>query len=716
MTVAPSHRLVTFIQDDEPPLKAGQYTITAHQKATSQPEPNDFHATRTFAVAGERFQIDPAEIAGVFPPDLANGEYSGALPHVLFKRRTLPWERTSVAADTAAPWLAVLLFDEGEAPTPVKRTASDLVAVGTTITVAGSSVTGIGALPTGFASYPGLSTLDYGETPADECMTIDVDAQRFSGIAPSAADLHYLSHIRESDTVDSHDTVEASTSLAVVLGNRVPLDDQRAHAYLVSLEHMGPLLPAEDGTQSAALTATTVRLVTFRWWTFTANTMGETFVGLLEAVNSPPPPGQAKRLTSLQVPFSGARAGQAQVQQAMNDLAAGKLADGDAEVLARNAFAMGYLPLGHQLRHGGETVSWYRGPLAPYAVTTTVEPPISCPDAANRYDPQTGMFDVSYGAAWQVGQLLALQNEGFAMALYNWRRHVRQAAAVAAEQQLIAALLGGSLESVTRAREERLAAAAQPEPPRQVVRWLARLSLLHGVPFNYLVPHEQMLPPESLRVFHVDRAWMAALLDGAFSIGRATTGEHAFDAEHLPGLRKLVELEARQLRPNMRPESAHVNATGEVTGFLLRSQAVAGWPHVNVFGYSDADRKAEIAKLRLARLSNEVMLCLFDGVLDVLAIHEAPQQLHCGVEGAPGAFTTTLREVNPPTPGYQYVGSSAPVVARKDMQTLMVATAATQIRGTLETEFKQVFKDFTSAEFALEMMKGVSEVEFRQGG
>jgi hypothetical protein len=31
--------------------------------------------------------------------------------------------------------------------------------------------------------------------------------------------------------------------------------------------------------------------------------------------------------------------------------------------------------------------------------------------------------------------------------------------------------------------------------------WLARLKLLYGVPFNYLVPDEGMLPPESIRFF-----------------------------------------------------------------------------------------------------------------------------------------------------------------------------------------------------------------------
>jgi hypothetical protein len=37
------------------------------------------------------------------------------------------------------------------------------------------------------------------------------------------------------------------------------------------------------------------------------------------------------------------------------------------------------------------------------------------------YNPDTGMLDVSYAAAWQLGQLLALQNGNFAQMLYNWK-------------------------------------------------------------------------------------------------------------------------------------------------------------------------------------------------------------------------------------------------------------------------------------------------------
>jgi hypothetical protein len=52
-----------------------------------------------------------------------------------------------------------------------------------------------------------------------------------------------------------------------------------------------------------------------------------------------------------------------------------------------------------------------------------------------------------------------------------------------------------------------------------VVSWLTRLRLLEGVPFNYIVPSEEMLPNESIRFFHMDRNWLDALVDGALSSG-----------------------------------------------------------------------------------------------------------------------------------------------------------------------------------------------------
>jgi hypothetical protein len=716
MTTSAGERLVTFLQYAQPALKGGEYTITARQTVKDQPAPNSFEVTRRFAVAAERFSLDPAELAAVFPPDLSAGELSGALPHVLITRPTLPWQRSSVAGDQSAPWLAVLVFDESEAPKPATRTAKDLIKDQATITVAGSAATGTGALPDGFASYPAINPLDYGESPDDPCVTIDIDAGAFSTVVPSAADLPFLAHIRQTDTVGGQDSADAVTTMAVVLGNRIPRDAVTARAYLVSLEGMGALLPGADGRPAPALAnVRMVRLLTYRWWSFTATTAAATFASLLRGVNAVPP-GQAGPLWTLQLPFAGPRPDAGQVQEAMSHEAAGQLTGADPQTLSHDAFGLGYVPLVHRLRHGGQTLSWYRGPLVPLPVTATVRTPILAADAATRYNPQTGMFDVSYAAAWQLGRLLALQSRNFSVALREWRRQVRASAIAAAEQARHEARLGGAFASVLGPRAARL---TDPSPPAVVVDWLARLALLYAVPFNYLVPDERMLPPESLRVFHLDRAWTDALADGALSVGRVTSGDLALDAAHAPAFRALADARRPLLRANPGPAAA-ASPAGEITGFLLRSAAVAGWPDATVTGYGDDPADGQPADerrlLRSARLGNDVLLCLFDGVIRVVAVREPPGQLHCGVEGPPGELTTTLRAVTGDAPGHQYTGQTAAVPARGDGRTLQVAAAAASIKAALDARSGPPLAAFTSAEFALEMVQGVIEVEFHRGG
>src|ERR1700730_16698260 len=133
MAAAAPKKTVTFIQYDEPPLKSGEYLIGATQ-TVSQPAPhNQFSAMRRIAVAGERFVIDGSEIVATFPPPLSTGEFSGVLPHVVFAKRTLPWQRALVDSNAAAianlPWLAVLSFsgDEWSRVSLQNGTAADLI-------------------------------------------------------------------------------------------------------------------------------------------------------------------------------------------------------------------------------------------------------------------------------------------------------------------------------------------------------------------------------------------------------------------------------------------------------------------------------------------------------------------------------------------------------------------------------------------------------------
>ena len=121
------------------------------------------------------------------------------------------------------------------------------------------------------------------------------------------------------------------------------------------------------------------------------------------------------------------------------------------------------------------------------------------------------MFDVSYAAAWELGRLLALQDKDFSTGLYQWKR--QQAQRIAQEKQRLAY---SHLPYLS---------ATNFFVPEDISSWFKSLRKLEGVPFNYLVPDERMLPPESIRFFRVDPTWVDCLADGAFSIGRVASSD-----------------------------------------------------------------------------------------------------------------------------------------------------------------------------------------------
>ena len=357
--------------------------------------------------------------------------------HVVLDRCTLPWERLidtpgQTSAYAGTPWLAVLVCDDASAPALQSVTAKDLVPLGAPISVAGTpAVAGIGTLAATTLSYGTavLGTLDYGETPDDPCTVIDLPVGLFSQIAPAASDLAYLAHVREVDTSDGADADSTAERHAVIVGNRIPTVGSPSRAFLVSLEGLADLLPDVSGTPAPPSgSATLVRLVVFHSWTFTANALDDTLEQLLTGLN------QGSATTALALPITGTAPTAALVAQALTHQAAGALDADDATVLMQNALLMGYVPMDHHLRHGGHTVSFYRGPLVPQAVPRAGTAHYSGPDAANAYNPQTGLFDASYGAAWQLGQLLALQNAGMASQLYQWKQRIRQLQSLAAEE------------------------------------------------------------------------------------------------------------------------------------------------------------------------------------------------------------------------------------------------------------------------------------------
>jgi hypothetical protein len=177
--------------------------------------------------------------------------------------------------------------------------------------------------------------------------------------------------------------------------------------------------------------------------------------------------------------------------------------------------------------------------------------------------------------------------------------------------------------------------------PGELRRFLARLRLLHGVPFSYLVPDAELLPPESIRFFYIDRGWTDALVQGALSVGTITTADRAQLESVYPHIRDDVD-EAERVIRSPHGEERLAGAGGTITGFLLRSRAVSGWPGLHVRAYrrdvvaddalttvaeSHPDR---LKLLRMERLAPAVLLVLIDGVPEVVHIEEPRRGIQFG--------------------------------------------------------------------------------------
>ena len=180
-----------------------------------------------------------------------------------------------------------------------------------------------------------------------------------------------------------------------------------------------------------------------------------------------------------------------------------------------------------------------------------------------------------------------------------------------------------------------------------ITNWLGKLYLLQGVPFHYLVPDENMLPPESLKFFCVDQNWLTALIDGAYSIGRTASKDNptlsnALEAIFYPVLMNDVKNAATNERLlHLKKETSLPllsNLPTRLSGFLLRSQAVKDFKNMQVVGYpkggipSDSTAGSPLSFLRLEHLAPDILIGIFEGLLYRLDLREPSEGLHHGFD------------------------------------------------------------------------------------
>jgi hypothetical protein len=582
---------ITFYDNYEAPLPAGSYRIVLQQTVNLEGDPARlYYRDQKFAVLAPRYAIEADEIQAYFPPRGGVADYRNTLPHLVLSSRNLPWERRP--GNKGEPWLALLVVSEQDVldgRVVLKTgTVADLVPRSNTDWSRSDDVESV--------MVPKFTRTEDLNTPV---RLLDLNLDTFRKLCPSRKDLPFLAHIRHVDTADKVPLeMVADGEFSVLVANRFPLLGAN-DVYLISLEGWTDLLDSPATTSQAA---SRVRLITLGNWNFINDPNGhDTFGGLMQ---------QLKNNSSV---FGIALPGTS------------------GEEYVDKALKRGYVPLDYKPVDGTPTFAWYRGPLAPQPRKRLTQTVFERADAAMIFDTGKGILDVSYASAWELGRLLALSSPAFAKGLRLFVEGRQNAAEFAKEIEEFLRLHRSSfkdpisgdkgLEQVTIADE--------------LVEWIARLVLLYPVPFHYLVPHQSLLPPESLRFFQLDDNWVDALIDGAFSIAvRDLVKERKGLRGDMQAMLSTIVYQHRLRLQGKNPtwESDESYMSIPKSGFLLRSRIVTGWPGVELTVKTSARPDPNLPEiLRFDQIADGVLFCLARDLIDEVTFREPREGLTFGV-------------------------------------------------------------------------------------
>ena len=421
----PSPGEIGFADHALPALAAGSYEIEVTQSLTrggvDLQGASGFQRRQRLRVEGPRFGLAAQDVHAVYPPANSAGDHIGVLPHVVLRRRGLPWA-IDLLGDNATrgrpvPWLALVVLHPGESAVTTTGTFAELL---------GGRVVSSHRLPD-FAA----AVLADASVPDDLRLTVvDLDATTFAGVLPAQEDLPWTAHVRTVNT-EAKELLgqDEDGCFSVLIANRVPAQGEN-RVHLVSLEGWAGRLPPDDdrgGGRGLGSDARPCRLISLASWSFTSAGTGS-FESKMAALD-------VGTLTCGR-PEAGIGTGTDEQGVSEGD---DTLAGTAAEILT-GAIRDGYVPLRYDMRHGEQSVAWYRGPLTPVSVPRIPESgPRPSAEAGLVYHPGLGMFDASYAVAWQLGRLLALSDGGFSAALMRWRRRAQaQVDRLAAEQEVLA--------------------------------------------------------------------------------------------------------------------------------------------------------------------------------------------------------------------------------------------------------------------------------------
>lgn len=707
---------ISFIENLAPSLSSGAYELSINhfvEGSTLLPVHSIAGAREFFQISTERFNINPADIESVYPPANGKGLYNETLPHIIFKRAGFPWERSPLSENAENnpetksgtgkfTWLALLTFNENDPAPGIKS-----IRVGEI----NSGISGSGLW---FPSEFELSTIESESTTVN---VIDVPTRLFDEIKPQLKDLEYTAHARRVP-MNHKPGFEAKNDkgqgeFGVLVGNRLPRAGQETVVHLVSLEGYQPVLESDTpgGFHS-------IRLISLKNWRFSCEEFQGSLKDQIASLNNHMDISPHNPLAfHFPVPV-----------------------DIYEKSRIRDLLKQGFVPMEHKFRQGRKSISWYRSPLCPFKfeqIQIVDRELLNTSDAWLIYDPNEGFYDVSLAAAWQLGQLLGLQNLSYAKALYFWKQHSSVEARKAKEKELIEQKLpylktqkDGSiilqdlseLESLNSPTRVNLGSSIDKQTQRldigsveinefkgnselewyQIIqKFLLQLKALKNIPFNYLVPDIRMLPPDSIKLFYIDPNWLEALLDGAFSIGDIT--DHDL-------IRK------KQLQEN--GISTKTESHPGYSGFLLRSRLFDIWPGLEVRIFDETnDKENPLPFVRHEKISDDLLICIVEGEIQHIELREPPEGLHFGVSEPKlnkGMLSFDKQVRSPENSTQSDTGQHKDPLLKISYQlqnskgVIPMADLANNIRSAHLTAFGE---KFTAADFGFVMVQPVSAVE-----
>lgn len=413
-----------------PPLLDGSYRLTVSSHVTQAGLlDKTLDRQRYFQVEGPRFGLDPGLVAGVFPPRGAHGPFADSLPQIVLNRRTLPWERSieqgqvdPLGSGGAMPWLALLLFSEGEYTLADQQPLETVVPKGS-----------ISPMPSGV-----------------RCDALQVKQSLLAGVMPAQSELELLAHVRQVNIEDRElNTSRGDGWFSVVVGNRLPEPGVKQRAFLVSLEGRADLVPAKPPPVPPDLIIQSQPSYSEAAVNLGFEIPGGSDVTAVGAVARGPAQGNIPVIfeydptVSLVCLYSWefTCAGDASFEQLMQGLDVGMFgASGSGQPVVSDS---GHIAVQLTDRAGEHQTAWYRGPLVPYPLSRDDQGPYHSADQARRATPDTGAEDISYSAAFDLGRLLAVADGRLAQELMRWRRQGFAASAYAGVVGKVRSLLPG---------------------------------------------------------------------------------------------------------------------------------------------------------------------------------------------------------------------------------------------------------------------------------